>query len=80
MSKYLYIVIDVNNDRKHLSYHKTQKSARYEVAILSKIPYTMSNSNIIGSKGGWKSENGNFFILEKDLLDNIHSYDDEVNE
>ena len=78
MSKYLYIVIDLNDNDKHLSYHKTQRSAYHEVARLSHVPYTMKNANSIESYGGWCSEYGNYFVLEKNLLDNIHPYDKEV--
>lgn len=66
---YLYIVTDVNDNYRHLSYHKTQRSAYYEVATLSDIPLTKRNFNEIGSSGGWLSEKGNFFVLEVDLLD-----------
>lgn len=77
MRKHLYIVIDIENNSKHLSYHKSQKSAYHEVARLSHIPFTMKNSNRIGSSGGWRSEHGNFFVLEKDLLDNSFPFDPE---
>lgn len=78
MSKYLYIVVDLEDDSKHLSYHKSQKSACYEVARLSSIPYTMTNSNTIESYGGWLSDQGHYFVLEKDLLDNQYPYESKM--
>lgn len=65
MKNCLYIIIDNNKEGKHLSYHKTQEGAYYEAAKLSKTPYTRKNFNIIGGKGGWSSEYGDYFILEK---------------
>lgn len=78
MSKYLYIVTDLDENDKHLSYHKTQKSAYHEVARLSHIPYTMKNSNAIGAYGGWVSDHGRFFVLEKDLLDSRFPFENET--
>ncbi|QJI52341.1 hypothetical protein [Psychrobacillus phage Perkons] len=79
MNKYIYIVTDrIKNDHKQLSHHLTQKSAYYEVAKLSKIPYTMDNSNKIGSQGGWKSEFGDFFVLEKEITYNEFPFEDKA--
>lgn len=76
MQKYLYIVIDKNKEDKHLSYHRTQESAYYTVARLSNIPFTRKNFNVIGNKGGWKSEYGNYFVLEKDLEEKVFPFEE----